>query len=412
MKIAVISKSTSEGGGASRIAQELVATLNRDATLDATHWRAWGPLPGNPDSAPLYGESDKVRKGVKALRFLNAKLGLQELVPWELPVLKKSSLMVADVIHVHDITFAMSPASLRWLAARKPVLWTFHDTSPITGGCINPLDCTEYLRDCKGCPQKKSWPICGAIPTPSLQLKQKRWLGEKAFWITTPSQWLNDLVERSGTYPHASRRVLSNGIDTEIFVPGDRAALRAQLGLDPKKLTLVISAGNLTDTRKGIPDALEVVRQVATKVPVQVIAVGRENPALAQALPGITVRATGYLQSPHLLALSYAAGDALVYCSIADNQPLTILENMAVGNATYTYAIGGIPEIVSANTGLVVEAHETAALSEAIVADWMSGALGAKGQAALTRAQLRYSLTTMANEFVAVYREMLSSGTK
>lgn len=247
---------------------------------------------------------------------------------------------------------------------------------------------------------------------PGLQLKQKRWVGEVPFWVTTPSQWLADLVSASSCYPNAVHRVLSNGIDTRIFVPGDRKALRQQLGLAPDRLTLVISAGNLTDTRKGIPDALEVARQVARHVPTQVIAVGKENPALAAALPGIPVRATGYLQSPHLLALSYAAGDALVYCSIADNQPLTILENMAVGNAVYTYAIGGIPEIVSANTGLVVKPHSVAELSQAIVEDWTSGALAQKGQAALLRGQLRYSIETMTNEFTALYREMLSSTKK
>lgn len=408
MKIAVVSKSTSEGGGASRIAQELVASLCERGE-EATHWRAWGTLPGPDHSAPLYGDSDKVRKGLKALRFVNAKLGLQEMLPWELPVIKNSALMDADIIHIHDITFAMSPATVRFLARRKPVVWTFHDTSPITGGCINPLDCKEYLRSCQGCPQKKSWPICGAVPMPGLQLKQKRWVGEVPFWVTTPSQWLADLVSASSCYPNAVHRVLSNGIDTRIFVPGDRKALRQQLGLAPDRLTLVISAGNLTDTRKGIPDALEVARQVARHVPIQVIAVGKENPALAAALPGIPVRATGYLQSPHLLALSYAAGDALVYCSIADNQPLTILENMAVGNAVYTYAIGGIPEIVSANTGLVVKPHSVAELSQAIVEDWTSGVLAQKGQAALLRGQLRYSIETMTNEFTALYREILST---
>lgn len=411
MKIAVVSKSTSEGGGASRIAQELVASLRQQGE-EATHWRAWGPLPGPEHSEPLYGESDKVRKGLKALRFINAKLGWQEMLPWELPAIKNSGLMDADIIHIHDITFALSPATLRWLAARKPVLWTFHDTSPITGGCINPLDCTEYLRACSGCPQKRSWPICGVMPMPGMQLKQKRWVGQVPFWVTTPSQWLADLVTDSHCYDKANRRVLSNGIDTRIFVPGDRAALRAQLGLDPHKLTLVISAGNLTDTRKGIPDALAVVREVGAQVPVQVIAVGRENPALAEALPGIPVRATGYLQSPHLLALSYAAGDALVYCSIADNQPLTILENMATGNATYTYAIGGIPEIVGPDTGLVVPAQEVQQLSSAIVRDWRSGALKQKGEAAHQLALSDYSLDTMTHEFLAVYREMLSSARK
>lgn len=409
MKVALISKSSSIGGGASRIAQELTGALNLRPDIQATHWRAYGDLEQAGASAPLYGERPWLRKGLKGLRQVSSKLGLQELIPFELPVVAKSQLMAADLLHVHDITTAVSPLTLHWLAQRKPMIWTFHDVSPFTGGCIYPHGCTQYLRDCSRCPQTKAWPICGLLPSPAAQLRTKRKLGKAAFWITTPSQWMANQAKAGGCYPTQPLSVISNGVDAQVFRPGPRIALREQLGLVPDRLTLVISAGHLADTSKGIGDAVSVVRAVASRLPTQVIAVGRENPALTSALAGIPVCATGYLQSPRLLALSYAAGDALVYCSRADNQPLTVMENMAVGNAIYAYDTGGIPEMLEDKHGLVVPKGNTAQLADAIIADWTSGELSRKGQQAHKKAAVDYSLEQMTDRFISLYAEVLSA---
>lgn len=408
MKVAIISKSTAEGGGASRIAQDLAFSMGEHVPhFSAVHWRGWGSLAPGDAAKPLYGAKPLMRKSIKACRIASGKLGLQEALPFEWLAMRNSELMEADLIHIHDTTVTLSPLSLRWLARRKLVLWSFHDTSPFTGGCINPLDCTQYLASCQNCPQSKSWPICGLSPTPGLQLSLKRQLGRERLWVSTPSSWLAGLVAKSGCYPMTRPHVISNGIDTSLFRPGDKRALRSQLGLAPDVLTIVISAGHLTDARKGIPDALSVIRRIAAEVPVQVIAVGRENPALAAALAGIRLVTTGYLTSMPILSAAYAAADALVYCSYADNQPLTILENLAVGNAVYAYATGGIPEIADGRTGSVVAQGAAETLASQLVSDWRENRFPAFSEAARARAVREFSLERMVRNFADLYTDIL-----
>jgi len=55
----------------------------------------------------------------------------------------------ADVIHLHWINAGfLSLRSLKELLQMgKPIVWTFHDMWPFTGGCHYALDCREYTRE-------------------------------------------------------------------------------------------------------------------------------------------------------------------------------------------------------------------------------------------------------------------------
>ena len=60
--------------------------------------------------------------------------------------------------------------------------------------------------------------------------------------------------------------------------------------------------------------------------------------------------------------------DIFLNTTIADNQPLSVLESMASGTPNVGFSTGGIPEVVETNSdGFLIDKDEVNLLSEKII---------------------------------------------
>lgn len=57
----------------------------------------------------------------------------------------------ADIIHLHWVAGFVDYSFFS--KNSKPVVWTFHDMAPFTGGCHYSSGCEGYRTDCVQCPQ-------------------------------------------------------------------------------------------------------------------------------------------------------------------------------------------------------------------------------------------------------------------
>jgi glycosyltransferase involved in cell wall biosynthesis len=100
-----------------------------------------------------------------------------------------------------------------------------------------------------------------------------------------------------------------------------------------------------------------------------------------------------------------AACDAYANSSTFEGVSLTILEAMAASLPVVATAVGGTPEIVSRDTGLLVPARSPEAVAAALASlaadPTRSAALGAAGRAAVLA---RFTLDRMVDDYVRVYR--------
>jgi glycosyltransferase involved in cell wall biosynthesis len=108
---------------------------------------------------------------------------------------------------------------------------------------------------------------------------------------------------------------------------------------------VLISAGNLNDRRKGVAFAVQAIKAVSDLNP-YLLVLGNADPGFLSSLCGLDHCAVGYIGDPEQLSEIYAAADVFLFCSLADNQPLAILEAMAAGTPIVGFATGGIPELV------------------------------------------------------------------
>ncbi len=202
------------------------------------------------------------------------------------------------------------------------------------------------------------------IPEFSAPRRMIREAAARADGLVTVCQALKDKLVELGT-PAEGVTVLRNGVDLDLFKPGDRSRVRRELGLTQRTLG---SVGWLIE-RKGHH---HVIRALASLPDTDLLIVG-EGPErdslerLAGSL-GLTgrVRFLGTLTQQNLAAV-YSALDALVLASSREGWANVLLESMACGTPVVASAIWGTPEVVTTpDAGVLMEKYDAEGIVDGV----------------------------------------------
>lgn len=207
-------------------------------------------------------------------------------------------------------------------------------------------------------------------------------------------------------------RVVHNGIDPAKFAGVDGAGLRLELGAGPGEF--LVGTAVVLSEQKGIRHLLEAARMVRAADPTVRFAVGGDGPlraelegrAAALGLGG-AVRFLGYRSDvPRFIA----ALDAYVLPSLWEGLPLALLEALASAKPIVATRVGGNPEIVGDENGLLVPPKDPEALAQAVLALRRDPAR-CRRMAAANRARFErsFSVTSMTDAHLEVYRALSAS---
>ena len=194
-------------------------------------------------------------------------------------------------------------------------------------------------------------------------------------------------------------RTIVNGIDTAVFHPRDRQAMRARLGVDPRA-RLVAYVGRLVES-KGMVELLDAFAALHAREPHAMLAlvgdgVMRERLAAMIAARGLGARVlwTGGLEPPQV-AEWICAADVLALPSWSEGYPNVVVEALACGCPAVVSDVGGAREIVTAASGILVPPRDPQrleqALAEALAREWDGAAMArsmARGWDAVARETL------------------------
>lgn len=341
LRVAVVSKADSSGGGASRVAELSVRLFaphydvkhfvlySRDTQPPRHHLRMF------PGLTWLERELDK----------LSNWIGVPDHLSLDWLVFALRSRWQVDVVHCHDISSALSPLSMRLISHVVPVVWTFHDCSPFTGGCLYPMECRRFEERCGPCPQLGRWPLTTRTDHTGWMHEHKRRLGrEGRVTAICPSRWMADMAVRSGMFAETPE-IIPYFVDPAIFQPRRKSMARRWNKLPRDRFIVLLSSHSLSDTRKGFHLAAAALARIKDLNPL-VLLVGRAGIDVRRHLPGLDVVTSGYVEDEQLLARWYASADVLLNPTLADNLPNVIMENMACGVPTVGFATGGVPDMV------------------------------------------------------------------
>jgi glycosyltransferase involved in cell wall biosynthesis len=174
--------------------------------------------------------------------------------------------------------------------------------------------------------------------------------------------------------------VIPNGCDAATFHPDDRAAARQALGM-PADAVVLLYVGRLV-AEKGLRELVEAVRQLAAqRRNLQLVLVGDgplRNELSALAASSGNVRLTGPL-APEAVAQWMVAADLVTLPSYSEGHPNVLVEALACGRPVVATDVGGIPEVVDRDSGVLVRARDSDALARglatALARDWDGTAL-------------------------------------
>ncbi|MBL8513037.1 MAG: glycosyltransferase [Betaproteobacteria bacterium] len=187
--------------------------------------------------------------------------------------------------------------------------------------------------------------------------------------VTAVSEPLRDGMVAKGV--EAARIVtIPNGVDAQLFRIRDQHAVRSSLGLDAGK-KLIVYVGRLSE-EKGVSTLVRAAALLAKRsVDFEVHFVGdgtlrAELIALARDLGAADVVKFEGAKSHAEVAQWLSACNVFCLPSIREGCPNVVNEALASGRPVVASRVGGIPDMVSAGAGILVEASHPEALANAL----------------------------------------------
>lgn len=396
-------------GGAAQIARTLHQTVDASPVHESLFAYGRGSRSPEPHAVRVAFQLE-----VYLHAFLTRVVGLQGYGTYlsTRRLLRLIQSWTPDVIHFHnihgyylDLRIAEAVGKLR-----IPLVWTLHDVWSLTGRCAYFFECDRWKVGCGRCSRLHSYPGTLVDSSSLMWRKKRKMLG--GVWnpvIVSPSQWLGNLAfEASGR--RCRVKTIPNGIDTQLFRPRDRADAREELGLPSNKKVVLLAAADLADERKGTRYFFECLRSVETGE-WMVVTVGKRVDVRRMPNRQVEIKQLGYVSGSEAMARVYCAADLFCITSLDDNFPTTVLESLSCGTPVVGFRVGGIPEQVPDDCGILVKPKDAEALAGAIERLLEDDILRKKmGHRCRERAVTEYSIEMFSNLYMNLYNEITGGG--
>lgn len=314
-----------------------------------------------------------------------------------------------DICHLHWVGNGMLP--LPDISKIKcPVVWTFHDMWPFTGGCHYDGSCGKYKIQCSGCPQLKSR-RASDLSRWGWRAKNRAWRSKK-YTVVAPSRWMARSAGASSILNDARIEVIPYGLDTDVYKPVDKKVAREILNLPPdKKIVLFGAFAPEGDRRKGSKlffNSLPSLRKYFSPQELETVIFGHTDGSLVGSA-GYGITAAGYLHDDHSMVLLYSAADVLVVPSLQDNLPNTVLESLSCGTPVAAFNIGGMPDMIDhRENGYLAEPFDPCDLAEGLKWILQKSERGGELKTAARGKVLReFGLDGSVKSHLALYRELM-----
>ena len=322
------------------------------------------------------------------------------------PITKHPEFKKADIIHLHWINQGM--LSIREIgkivASGKKIVWTMHDMWPFTGICHHAGQCNHFEKGCGMCPYLSN-PSKHDISYTTFLLKQAAY-SQGSIHFVACSNWLKELAVKSKLTKDHKVSAIANPINTELYKPKDKTALRKALNLPIDKKIILFAAAKVSDKRKGIDYLVEASKIISNEKKNNIlflIAGGNSEEIIVQlALPAISVGYVASVDMPNM----YNVADLFVTPSLQENLPNTIMESMACGTPCVGFNIGGIPEMIDhKQNGYVANYKDAQDLAKGLLWVLQESATETLSDNARNKVVTNYSETNIAKRYIEIYNK-------
>lgn len=311
-----------------------------------------------------------------------------------------------DIIHLHNIHGYYVNYSLLFRFLKEidtPVVWTLHDCWAFTGHCSHYSynSCYRWQILCHDCPQKREYPSSFLMDRSRRNFidKQKAFTSKENLTLVTVSEWLSKEVKQSfmKKYPI---KVIHNGIDTNVFTPVE--VKKKNLGIEDKFMLLGVAS--VWSLHKGLDDFIRLRKVLSDEYIIVLIGLNdRQIRNLPKGIIGIK-----RTNSVHELSVYYSVADVYINTSVEETFGLTTVEAMACGTPSIVYDSTACPEVVSADTGFVINKGDLSSLCSTLELIKKKGK-HIYSNACRNRATSFYNKSDLYRKYIDLYKELLPS---
>ena len=336
----------------------------------------------------------------------------------------------ADIVHCHNLHGRYFDLGVMPRISReKKLVWTFHDEWPVTPGSASVLGGTktdengfyetpsiEHIFQCLffgyTFSREKTYIAARELAKKIVYREKALTALKKSIYdstdmtIVVPSEWLRLRLARS-VLKNKKIVVIPNGIDNKAVMTRTKKESRSLLDLpEVGKILLFVADRGSNAFYKGWNYALPGIAQMKDRSDVTFVCVGNDIKE-KQRVCNVVYESN---LNQDALKEYYNAADILLYPSLADNFPLTILEAMSARLPVLAFDTGGINEVIKEgeNGWLVPRAnHLMLAAKLQQVTQLENDNLERMGQKAKELIERYYTAEIMANRYNKLYDSML-----
>jgi glycosyltransferase involved in cell wall biosynthesis len=356
MRIVTVNTSD-QGGGAETRAWSLFKGFERRG---AESLMVVGQKKSSDDGVMTFHESpyiDYRLYGLPPYQFLlqwrkrrSAELGLED---FDFPTSRRLLRITGrkpDIVHCQNLHGGFFDLrSLATISRKVPTFLTLHDSWTFTGHCAQPLDCERWRTGCGSCPYLSTPPAVTRDNTRRNWLRKQRIYSKSRLHVAAPSHWLLERARKSILAPAiVDSRVITPGINLDVFKPGSKSDARRELGISADAAVLVFVANhgrkNAFKDFATMQSAMFRLADEPGTQPIHLLCIGEAGPDEHRGR--LLIRHIPYTPFPDFLARHYRAADVYLHAARSEAFGLTIAEAMACGTPVVASNVGGIPEVL------------------------------------------------------------------
>lgn len=345
-----------------------------------------------------------------AVRAFEHASGLQDLYAPGLRRLLRQLPADVDLVHLHSLWGSGHYAdvgAIALAASRFPVLLTLRDEWMLTGHCAYTHHCQHWRHGCGRCPDLAVPPAITRDAT-RLNVLRKRWVVQRSrLQVTTVSQALRHQAEQSPILAGKPISVIHNGIDVEVFSPGDRRQARHELGLPDEGLMVLLAGQTIEGINQGIAQQAAAALNRVRHLDFTALLVGRSASKVASTL-SVPHRVLPFQETPEDMARCYRAADLTLVSSEVETFGRIAAESQACGTPVISSDAGGLPEVVGHGVGGLVVPNRSvegfeAALRQLLPDPALRDHFGKGG---LTWVQQRFADDHITQQYLSLYQQL------
>ncbi|ADQ79110.1 glycosyl transferase group 1 [Paludibacter propionicigenes WB4] len=321
-------------------------------------------------------------------------------------LIKQIKKIEPTIIHLHNLHgyYLNIEILFNYLScAGIPVVWTLHDCWSFTGHCtyFDSIACSKWRTQCYKCPQINEYPASFFVDRSekNFQLKKKLFNSIPTLKLVSVSNWLEHVLKKSFMSDIPSV-IIHNGIDTSLFKPIEERTIKDRYELNNSFILLGVAS--IWSARKGLNEFIELSKNVDCNTKIILIGLNKKQ---IKALP-TNIIGLQRTESISELAEFYSVADLVLNLSSEESFGLTTVEGFACGTPGIVYNCTASPELITPETGLIVEKGNLVQLVAAIEQIKIKGK-AFYSENCLERAQKFYNNQKQFNEYILLYEKLL-----